>query len=129
MKLLSEARAKAEEMGYTSVSLRASIHLSLALAESGEIQAAVDTVESARAAARQQGFEALEAEALMCRAKVAMVSSPGSNREIANYLRDSIEIASRIGAAPQANEAQGLLDPVVTIEESHRSVDLARRQS
>lgn len=100
--LLAQAQERAETVGHTSVRLRATIYLALALAlsERPNIQLAFDMLRTARDTARQQGFEGLEAEALFANAKVTRLLTPCDEAMVEADLRASAAIASRNEARP-----------------------------
>ena len=97
--VLAHARERAEAIGHISVRLRASIYLALALAlsEGPDIQLVFKMLRAAREAARQQGFEGLEAEALFAHARVTRLVSP-DNVTIETDLQAAAAIATRIEA-------------------------------
>jgi len=107
---LTEAREIARSVGYTSIFLRASIYLSVALNQSGDMPGALKLVHEARNAARQQGFDGLEAEALLCEAVIAPPVSEENKATIIHNLTASIAISSRNDARPLLLKAETVGD-------------------
>jgi len=110
---LTEAREIARSVGYTSIFLRASIYLSVALNQSGDMPGALKLVHEARNAARQQGFDGLEAEALLCEAVIAPPVSEENKATIIHNLTASIAISSRNDARPLLLKAETLLNRMI----------------
>lgn len=98
--VLEEARAAASAIRHASVVLRTSIYLGLALCHAGHDAAGASLVERARVGAREQGYEAAEAEALYAEA-VILSSLRGEKASIAAALRAGLAIAERLDAQPQ----------------------------
>lgn len=107
---LTEARELAGAVGYTSIFLRCSIYLALALLQKGDPAGALKMVREARNAARQQGFEGIEAEALLFEAMVLPAVNEENKATIIHNLRASIAISSRLDARPMLQKAETFLD-------------------
>src|SRR5260370_28230970 len=65
-RILSCAREAAKAIGYRSGLLRASIYLALALGQAADVHTALNNLQDARDTARQEGFDVLQAAALLC---------------------------------------------------------------
>lgn len=107
---LVEGREEARSVGYTSIVLRTSIYLALALSRLGDAQAASNMLREARNTARQQGFSGLEAEALLGEATISPASNENDRNSILHQLRAAIAIASSSGAKPLLYRAEALLN-------------------
>ena len=107
--ILARSREAAVAVGYKSNELRASIYLALALSRSGDVQAALNMLRDARNTARQQGFDGLEAEALLCEAMVTPANNESGKATIIRCLQASIAIAARNEAKPLLLKAETLL--------------------
>jgi len=107
---LTEARELAGAVGYTSIFLRCSIYLALALQQKGDPAGAVKMVREARNAARQQGFEGIEAEALLFEAMILPAVNEENKATIIHNLRASIAISSRLDARPLLQKAETYLN-------------------
>jgi tetratricopeptide (TPR) repeat protein len=108
--LLVEAREEAKSLGYTSMILRSSIYLALALSRLGDGQTALNMLREARNTARQQGFAGLEAEALFGEASAMPRAREEDRIAILAALRATIAIASECGAKPLLARAEALLN-------------------
>jgi len=128
-KILTEARAEAEALGHTSVVLRASGHLALALCQCGETQIALQMARATRDAARQQGFMGVEAEALFSEANVLATASPSNTVAILNCLRGSLDIASQIEARPQVAKTKALLGRILASQGDFESAARESREA
>jgi tetratricopeptide (TPR) repeat protein len=106
---LARAREAAVAVGYKSNELRASIYLALALSRSGDVRAALNMLRDARNTARQQGFNGLEAEALLCEAMVTPATTESGKATIIRCLQASIAIAAENEARPLLLKAEALL--------------------
>jgi tetratricopeptide (TPR) repeat protein len=111
-RILAGAQEAAKSVGYTSMVLRTSIYLALALSQIGEAPTALDLVQDARNTARQQGFSGLEAEAMLCEAMVTPAANEADKAAIMGCLQDCIAIATRSEAKPLLLKAERLLDRV-----------------
>ena len=107
---LTEARELAGAVGYTSIFLRCSIYLALAFQQKGDPAGALTMVREARNAARQQGFEGIEAEALLFEAMVLPAVNEENKATIIHNLRASIAISSRLDARPLLQKAEMYLN-------------------
>ncbi|WP_342712267.1 adenylate/guanylate cyclase domain-containing protein [Bradyrhizobium sp. B124] len=107
---LLEAREVARSVSYTSIVLRTSIYLALALSRLGDVQAALNMLREARNTARQQGFSGLEAEALFAEATVSPASNENDRTSILHKLRAAIAIASSSGTKPLLHRAEALVN-------------------
>ncbi|MGY4311022.1 tetratricopeptide repeat protein [Bradyrhizobium sp. JR3.5] len=107
---LVEAREVARSVSYTSIVLRTSIYLALALSRLGDAPAALNMLREARNTARQQGFSGLEAEALFGEAAVSPASNENDRTSILHKLRAAIAIASSSGTKPLLHRAEALLN-------------------
>lgn len=107
--ILVEARETGEAVGYTSIVLRASIYLALALSQTSDVNTALTMLRDARNTARQQGFGGLEAEALLAEAMVRPVTNEEDRAASIRGLQASIAIASSNGARPLLHKAETLL--------------------
>jgi hypothetical protein len=74
---------------------------------------ALKLVHEARNAARQQGFDGLEAEALLCEAVIAPPVSEENKATIIHNLTASIAISSRNDARPLLLKAETLLNRMI----------------
>ena len=106
-----DAKAAANVTGHTSVLLRASIYLALARSRGGQQVVALDKLKGARDAARQQGFESIEAEALFAEATI-LAATPENNVESIGLLNRSLKISAHIEAEPQRKKTAILLDQI-----------------
>jgi tetratricopeptide (TPR) repeat protein len=107
--ILARLREAAVAIGYKSNELRAAIYLALALSRSGDVQAALNILRDARNTARQQGFNGLEAEALLCEAMVTPAKNESGKATIIRCLQASIAIAAQNKARPLLLKAETLL--------------------
>jgi tetratricopeptide (TPR) repeat protein len=107
---LTESREIARDVGYTSIFLRCSIYLALVLQQKGDPTGALKMVREARNTARQQGFEGLEAEALLFEAMILPPVSEENKATIIHILRASIAISSRLDARPLLHKTETLLN-------------------
>jgi class 3 adenylate cyclase/tetratricopeptide (TPR) repeat protein len=105
---LTEAREEAKRAGHVSALLRASAYLALALCRCGDETAALDLARRTRDSARQQGFEAIEAEALYAEAETMAAASNPDIITINTVLRAGTEIAQRLEAQPLIAKAVSL---------------------
>jgi hypothetical protein len=107
---LTESREIARAVGYTSIFLRCSIYLALALEQKGDPAGALKMVREARNAARQQGFEGIEAEALLFEAMILPAVNEENKTTIIHNLRASIAISSRLEARPLLQKGETFLN-------------------
>ena len=119
--ILAGARETGRSVGYTSIVLRASIYLALALGQAGDVKAALSMLRDARNTARQQGFSGLEAEALLCEAMVRPVTNESDRATVIRCLQASITIASDCGAKPLLLKAEALLSTMLANSENAES--------
>ena len=105
----ARSREAAIAVAYKSNELRASIYLALALSRSGDVRAALNMLRDARNTARQQGFNGLEAEALLCEAMVTPATTESGKATIIRCLQASIAIAAENEARPLLLKAEALL--------------------
>jgi tetratricopeptide (TPR) repeat protein len=120
-RFLACAQEAARSVGYTSMVLRTSIYLALALSQLGDAPAALDKVRDARNTARQQGFSGLEAEALLCEAIITPAANEDDKATIIGCLQASIAIASRSDARPLLLKAETLLSRLLANAEGAES--------
>src|SRR5262249_48516759 len=114
---LAGAREAGQAVGYTSIVLRASIYLALALGRAADVSAALDLLREARNTARQQGFSGLEAEALLAEAIVRPVASGDDRVTNIQRLQACIAIAVSSGARPLLLKAETLLERILATAE------------
>jgi len=103
------ALGEAEEVGHSSVVLRATHYLALSNCSLAEAPAALAKVRNVRDGARQQGYESLEAEALLSEARILMAQTPRQSEAVERCLQESIAIAIRLEAEPLLVKIQGRL--------------------
>jgi class 3 adenylate cyclase/tetratricopeptide (TPR) repeat protein len=111
--VLTEAKSEAEIVGHTSIALRATTHLAVALCRCGEPQAALQMVQTVRDVARQKGFKAVEAETLYAEANVLAMTHPHNNSLIINCLHSSIVIAAAMESKIQLVKSNIMLECVL----------------
>lgn len=104
--VLTEARDQAHAVGHASVMLRAPNYLALAQTESAD---ALENVRSVRAAARQQGYEGLEAETWLSEGRFFKMQPKADPEQINHCLRNCIAIAERLEHKPLVARAEALL--------------------
>jgi predicted ATPase/class 3 adenylate cyclase len=107
--ILAGARQAAQSIGYKSMELRASIYLALALGKAADVHVALTMLRDARNTARQQGFDGLEAEALLGEAMVMPATNEDDRAAIIRCLETSIAIAKGNDAKPLQLKAEALL--------------------
>ena len=120
--ILAKAREAAIAVGYKSNELRASIYLALALSRSGDVRAALNMLRDARNTARQQGFNGLEAEALLCEAMVTPAATESGKATIIRCLQASIAIAAESEARPLLLKAEALLARILADPDESNSL-------
>jgi len=119
--ILAGAREAGESVGYTSIVLRASIYLALALSRASDVNTALSMLRDARNTARQQGFGGLEAEALLGEAMVRPVTNEDDRAANIRCLQASIAIATSNGAKPLLLKAETLLSRMLAHAENAES--------
>ncbi|MGB8843921.1 MAG: hypothetical protein WCC64_22960, partial [Aliidongia sp.] len=108
--ILTEAKSEAEIAGHTSIALRASANLALALCRHGMLQEALQLVRQTRDVACQQGFRGVEAEALFIEANILATRLSCNNIEIVLCLQRSVIISIELGARDQLTKSRSLLN-------------------
>jgi DNA-binding winged helix-turn-helix (wHTH) protein/tetratricopeptide (TPR) repeat protein len=106
---LAGALDEAEAIGYAAVALRASLHLGRAQSRRGEFRTGIDRVARVYEAARQQGFEGIETEALFAQGEILAGGSAEDRERAADCLDGSARLAVRLGGQRQAAESVALL--------------------
>ncbi len=119
-RILSCAREAAKAIGYRSGLLRASIYL--ALGQAADVHTALNNLQDARDTARQEGFNGLEAEALLCEAMITPATSEADRAAIIRCLQDCIAIATRSEAKPLLLKAETLLSTMLANPENAESL-------
>ena len=97
--ILGRSRDEAEALGNTFVFLRSSLNL----ARAGSFESGDEMLQLAKAAkntARQQGFEFLEAEALLAEAQILSHKNPEKTDAIGQLIEQSAAIAAKLEAKP-----------------------------
>lgn len=105
--VLARACRDGETLGHTFVVLRSTIHL----ARAGAAEQWQDMAGLARAArdrARQQGFQHLEAEALLAEAEILVPASPRNATAVTELIRLSAAIGERLGTRPHVAKCMQL---------------------
>jgi tetratricopeptide (TPR) repeat protein len=121
--VLMAAKTGAEGVGYTSIALRASAYLALALCESGESQAALEMAQGTWEAAQQQGFEGVEAESLFILATTLVLAPYRDNIQAMKFLQRSIVIATPIEANVTLMRSKALLNRLLREEGNVKIID------
>lgn len=106
---LRQAREEAEALEHGPVALRAAIHSALLSPPGADALRGLADLRAMALNARQQGYEALEAEALLAEAELLLATGPGGAPSSAARGEEALSIARRIGAEPLARRAAALL--------------------
>ena len=107
--VLLQAKEESRTLGHSASDLLASAYLGPAYGQLGEGDVGLNNVRACQAAARQRGYQGIEALAIFSEAAILSFEGNSNVREAISRLERVIEIATRLESRPLLGSAKGLL--------------------
>jgi ATP/maltotriose-dependent transcriptional regulator MalT len=107
--ILLEAKGEAQSLRHETGNLLASAYLASAYAQLGDISKGLEVARACKAAAKQEGYHAIEALAVFAEALILSLQGGAAAAEAMAQLERTVEIATRLGARPLLATAKGTL--------------------
>jgi ATP/maltotriose-dependent transcriptional regulator MalT len=107
--ILLEAKEEAQSLGHETGILLASAYLASAYAQLGDISQGLEVARACQAAAKQKGYQAIEALAAFAEALILSLQGGSAAAAAMAQLERTVEIATRLGGRPLLGLAKGAL--------------------
>jgi tetratricopeptide (TPR) repeat protein len=107
--VLLQAKQEAAALGHGTSTVLASVYLSSADAQLGDIPGGLNAARASQAGARQKGYQGIEALALFAEASILYLQGAPAVADAIIQLERTIDIAARLEARPLLGSAKGML--------------------